>query len=420
MCLAWPASAQNASARAADNQTWLAATTTIPKSATGSSEIGGTSQRTRFVIGLDRHATFQVSSLSNPNRVIVELPDVKMQLPTLPKGQAVGLVSAVRGGLAGINLTKVIIDVTTPVVVERAVVERDKSGRAHHLALDIVPVDAVTRAAKGRKPLKAAFALGASGVQPPLPRPAERPEDRLAKAYKPIIVIDPGHGGHDSGAQKFGTIEKHVVLAFGKLLRDKLKATGRYHVLMTRDDDTFVALDERRAFAERHNAALFIAIHADYAGTSARGATIYSLRENVADDLKRSAKGEAAETALTGKELQRVKQVAREDVGTVQSILADLAAREIESTKDRTNAFTRTVIEYMGQSTSLKDNPDRSAAFRVLKTAQFPSVLIELAYVSNRQDAALLNSNAWRNKVSGSIVTAVENYFSQHIARLPM
>src|SRR6185295_17595278 len=119
---------------------------------------------------------------------------------------------------------------------------------------------------------------------------------------RPVIVIDPGHGGDDSGATRFGTIEKNVVLSFSLKLREKLDTTGRYKVLMTRDKDVFIPLEERREFAERHQAALFIAIHADYtARASARGATIYSLRPQVADVLRRSAEAEMRDSVLSGK-----------------------------------------------------------------------------------------------------------------------
>lgn len=373
-----------------------------------------TAESTRFVIGLDRSVDFQVFSLSNPNRVIVELPDVKMRLPILSDGQAVGLVKSFRGGLSAPGKSRVIIDVGSPVVIEKSAIERATDGKSSRLVIDIAP--APSRSAS----LKAPFSLGASNVQPPTPRPAVKPAVKRASVYRPIIVVDPGHGGHDSGAQKFGTVEKEVVLAFGLLLRSKLEATGRYRVLLTRDNDTFVELDDRRAFAEKHQAALFIAVHADYASTSARGATIYSLRESVAEDLKRSAKGQARENALSTEELKAVKANAGDAGSTIRSFFADLAQREVETNMERTSVFTRSVIEYMGQSTSLKDNPDRSAAFRVLKTAQVPAVLIELAYVSNAQDAKLLRSDDWRNKVSESIVTAVDNYFSNQIARLPM
>jgi N-acetylmuramoyl-L-alanine amidase len=387
----------------------------------------GDTSRTRFVIGLEKPAEFQVFSLANPNRVIVDMPDVRMQLPAHTGDAAVGLVKSFYGGLSAPGKTRVVIAVTAAVVVEKAAIEKTRDGKSHQLILDIVPVDASDRTSP-RKPLKSPVAMaslgaGAVGVeglqQPPLPKPAVRPEVKALKAFKPVIVIDPGHGGHDPGASKYGTIEKDVVLAFSLQLRDKLNATGRYKVLMTRDTDTFVELDARRDFGEQHNAALFIAVHADYAGSHARGATIYTLRDGVAKDLKRSAKGEVSANVLSATELAAVKKHDG-DASVVKNILADFAEREVEVNKERTNVFARSVIDFMGGSTNLQNNPDRSAAFRVLKTAKVPAVLIELAYVTNRQDAANLKSDQWRDKVAGSIYTAIENYFSNQMARLPM
>lgn len=388
------------------------AQTTQPASATA---VGGDLANTRFVVGLDRAAEFQVSALSNPNRVVVDLSDVKVQLPLLPEGKPVGLVQSFRGGLSAPGTMRIVIDVAAPVVVESARIEPAASGKGYVLNLEIAPLRTVVRKPLGSEP----YGLGAQGLQPPLPLPAERPDQRAARSFKPIIVIDPGHGGQDTGARKNGTVEKEVVLAFSKVLKEQLERTGRYKVLMTRETDVFVDLDERRAFAERHGANLFIAVHADYARTRARGATIYSLRENVANDLKRSARDDIADKVLSADEVTTVKQSSG-DVDAVKGILADLARRELDVTQERTSIFSRSVIEYMGASTNLRDDPDKQAAFRVLKTAQFPSVLIELAYVSNKEDAALLRSDAWRAKVSRSIVTAVENYFSHQLARLPL
>ena len=410
--------------------TALVAAMILPAGDVGAGDLAGDVKRTRFVIGLDRNVQFQVTALTAPNRVVVELPEVGMQLPSVPEGRTIGLVRSVRGGLSAPGRSRVVIDVTSPVVVESQIIEKPRDGKGHRLVLEIVPFDD-----KSRRPVKAAagaFGLGAVGVeppspftttvsaQPPVPRRAEAPKAKAARAYKPTIVIDPGHGGHDSGAQKFGAIEKDVVLTFAKVLREKLVATGRYNVLMTRESDVFVDLDERLEFGEKNKAALFIAVHADYANASARGATIYSLREGMADDLKRSAKVSVAQKAVSDKDMAAMRQGAAGDADLVKNILADLAQREVDATKDRTSVFTRSVIASMGQSTNLKDDPDRSAGFRVLKTAQFPSVLIELGYVSNREDAQLLQSDAWRQKVSGSIATAVENYFSNQLARLPM
>lgn len=384
-----------------------------------SDDLAGSRTRTRFVIGLDRATKFEVFSLQQPNRVIVDLPDLKVQLPVMTGEEPVGLVKSFRGGLAAPGKMRVVIDVTDPVVVETAELEPGADGK-QRLVLEIVPFS------PGKALRKQPFAqaslgnIGLAAIQPPVPRPAERPEVRAARAYKPIIVLDPGHGGHDSGALRNGTVEKDVVLAFGKTLRDKLNATGRYKVMMTRDKDVFIPLEERREFAEEHKAALFIAIHADYVPrATVRGATIYSLREGVANELARSARGERDIELLSSREVATVKEIGG-DAGVVRNILADLVQRETLATRERTGTFVKSVIEYMGQSTEMKENPDRTAAFAVLKTAKVPAVLIELAYVSNRQDAELLKSERWRTKVADSIVTAVENYFSHQVARLPM
>ncbi|MEZ5816830.1 MAG: N-acetylmuramoyl-L-alanine amidase [Hyphomicrobiaceae bacterium] len=376
--------------------------------------------RTRFVIALERTTPFEVSALSHPNRVVVDLPDVRIDLPPHPTGGAVGLVRGFRGGLAAPGRLRVVIDVTAPVVVEKAAIERGENGRSSHLVLEIVPLSALK---PGLAKSLASTKIGGAGlgsIQPPLPRPAKKPAERAAMAFRPTIVLDPGHGGHDSGARRAGTIEKDVVLAFSLVLRDRLKATGRYNVLMTRNDDTFVELDARRDFAERHRASLFMAIHADYAGSKASGATIYSLRDRVANELQRSAASEVARNVLSETELQAIKRIEVADTNAVKGFLADLAQREVAVTHERTNVFARSIIEFMGDATPMMNNPDRSAAFRVLKTAKVPSVLVELAYVTNKHDAANLKSDAWRRKVADSLVTAIDNYFTHQVARLPM
>lgn len=375
-----------------------------------------TAKRTRFVIGLDKKVDYSVFALSNPNRVIVELGDARIELPEILGNQPIGLIKAVRGGLSAPGRQRVVIDVLAPVVIDRQEIGKAPDGIGSQLTLDIVSVSATMKrtavASLGSAPSKL-------GVQPPMPRPAETPNHRAARVFKPIIVIDPGHGGHDSGAKKYGTVEKNVVLAFSKALKEKLEATGRYKIMMTRETDVFVELDARRAYAERHNASLFIAVHADYAGSRARGATIYSLRAGVADRLKRSAKDDAADDVLSKNEASAVRG-ADGDVGAVKGILADLARRELSVTQERTNMFTRSIVANMSETTKLRDDPDKQAAFRVLKTAKFPSVLIELGFVSNSQDAALLKSENWRKKVATSISSAVDNYFSHQLARLPL
>lgn len=379
--------------------------------------------RTRFVIGLEKPVAFQVSTLTNPNRVVVELPDVKVALPENSGKGPSGFVASFRGGQASDQKTRVVIDVTEPVVVTSSTIEKSPDGKGHRLAIEIASANENLNGAKP-KPAKAFAApagLGAGGVQPPLPLPAVSPKKKAERSYKPVIVIDPGHGGHDSGAQKHGAVEKDVVLAFGKVLRDKLAKTGQYKVLMTRDTDTFIELEDRVDFAEKNNAAIFIAVHADYANSNARGATIFSPRSEVVDSLKSSARGALVKNALNPNRAEVIKKVGGDrEVSTVKGILEDLAGQEVSATKQRVRQFADTVIAKMSDTTEMRASPDQQAAFRVLQTAQFPSVLIELAYVTNRKDAENLKSDEWRSEVANSIVTAIDNYFSTQLAHLPM
>ncbi len=381
---------------------------------TGTKQPDEAGQRTRFVIELRKPSPFRIRTLDNPRRVVVEMNRVAVRLPNVPAG-GYGLIKAMRAGTTTPGKTKVIVDVAAPVVVETSQIRENADGTAR-LEVILSPFRA--------PPKTAAFdtsklsRLGVGMVQPPVPQPANLDTATKPKGYRPLIVIDPGHGGHDSGAQKFGVNEKDVVLAFAHVLRKKLFATGRYRVAMTRSSDVFISLNERRRFAEEERAALFIAVHADYANSRARGATIYSLRKHVANRLRRAAANEAA-TEVMSDRVMRYVSAKQDDLGAVQGILGDLAQREVQVNLERTNVFTKFAIAQMGVATTMRSKPHREAAFAVLKTAKVPSVLIELAYVSNRRDAARLQSSRWRHEVADSLTTAVDKYFSHSLSQIP-
>ena len=285
-------------------------------------------QRTRFVIGLPKTTEFEVFSLTNPNRVVVQVTETKLRLPEQPKASPIGLIKSFQAGLAGTERSRVIIYVTEPVIVSSARIEKTKDGNSQHLVVEIasfVPVTAGIPPVKQKAAMTPPpFALGGAGLQPPLPRPAVSPDVLAQRAFKPIIVIDPGHGGHDSGAEKNGAVEKDITLAFSKILAKKLNATGRFKVMMTRDEDVFIPLGDRVSFGEKNKANLFIAVHCDYAdtGSTASGATIYSLRDSVADSLRRSTRGDVASKVLSKNEVEKVKQASDgEDVSLVKGIL---------------------------------------------------------------------------------------------------
>jgi len=233
------------------------------------------------------------------------------------------------------------------------------------------------------------------------------PEAKVSDT-RPLVVLDPGHGGPDHGTRMAPTEspEKTIVLEFCLLLKEKLEKTGKYRVAMTRTDDTFVALAERVSFARDRKAALFISVHADAlerVDGDAQGATIYTLSETASDA-----------TAASVAEIEnRADVIAGLDIAPeatdVADILIDLAKRE---TKTFSLQFARTLVGEMKNATRLHKEPMRSASFVVLKAPDIPSVLVELGYVTNKQDLKSMTSDAWRGKVTDAVMQAVGTYFN--------
>jgi N-acetylmuramoyl-L-alanine amidase len=222
-------------------------------------------------------------------------------------------------------------------------------------------------------------------------------------------VIDAGHGGPDNGTQSNGEMEKNIVLTFALALRDRLEKAGKYRVVMTRTDDTFIPLDERVKVARKETAALFISIHADALPKregDAQGASVYTLSEKASDaEAERLAEAENKADAIGGVTLSEEPMVA--------DILIDLAQRE---TRTFSNRFAKTLIGEMKTKVRMHKHPLKSAGFRVLKAPDVPSVLIELGYVSNKSDLELLVSEAWRSKTVGSMAQAIDAFLGKRLA----
>src|SRR5262249_43225508 len=258
--------------------------------------------------------------------------------------------------------------------------------------------------------------LRAAAIDNRLPRQAEptAPHDDPAKSAgdpRPLIVVDPGHGGIDTGTHaSSGEQEKNLVLAFATMLRDKLEKTGKYRVVMTRSDDTFVQLGERVRFARAQQAQLFISIHCDAlarGGGYADGATIYTLSDQASDaEAQRLADAENRADIIAGVNLS-------EEPNDIADILIDLAQRE---TKTFSAAFPRSAAHQLKSAARLHQNPLRSAGVRVLKAPDVPSVLIELGYVSNAGDLKQLVSDQWRSRAGEAIAQAVHTYFTTRFA----
>ena len=327
--------------------------------------------------------------------------------------QASGLVTGVRETRHG-NGTRIILDLAEPAVVS----DGGFDGDGRELTLTLQPVDEARFAeASLASPLDFfPFTWGnrASSrykVSIPVPPPAKAlPLPRIAgDESRPLVVIDPGHGGVDPGAiGPSGIREKDVTLRVAKAIRDQLLATGRVRVALTRDDDRYLVLRERFGIARRLHANLFISIHCDSVGQGdATGASVYTLSEVASDK-------EAAKLAARENKADIISGVNLGDApADVSSILIDLTQRE---TMNSSADFARLLGREAKPLMPLKANFHRMASLMVLKAPDMPSILFETGYISNPGDAAFLDSADGRHRIAESVANAVEVHFARRMA----
>jgi N-acetylmuramoyl-L-alanine amidase len=368
--------------------------------------VAGDRERTRFIADLSKKVNVHVFALGNPYRVIVDAPDVNFQMPDGLGKEKRGLVTAYRYGLFAPGKSRIVIDVSGPFLIDKAFVLEPRDDQPARLVIDLVPTDEKTFQAKLKEAKPPQPASEGAAVIPQAPP--------RAPDAKPVVVLDPGHGGIDPGTNPNGVPEKEVVLAFAKVLKTKLAATGRYEVCLTREDDTFVPLRERVEFAQKKGAGLFLSIHADYFPNQAEkttGATVYTLSEQASDDeAKELAAKENFSDALAGIELPN------DSDEVVANILIDLAQRE---TQNRSTLFARSIVGELASRSALHTRRLRSAGFRVLKAPDVPSVLLELGFLSNPDDERRLTSEAWRDRIADGVVGSIDGYFAKRVARNP-
>ncbi|WP_082025575.1 N-acetylmuramoyl-L-alanine amidase [Methyloceanibacter caenitepidi] len=368
--------------------------------------LAGDRERTRFIADLSKKVDVNVFALGNPYRVIVDAADVSFQMPDGIGNEKRGLVTAFRYGLFAPGKSRIVLDISGPFLIDRSFVLGARDDQPARLVIDLVPTDEKTFLARQQEQRSKA----AESEPSPMPLAMAPSSDE-----KPVVVLDPGHGGVDPGAKSAnGVQEKDVVLAFAKRLRKKLEATDRYHVYMTRDDDTFLPLKERVKYAREKGAGLFISLHADYFSAEiedVRGATVFTLSEEASDEEARAlAAKENLSDAIAGVELPK------DSDEVVTNILIDLAQRE---TNNRSVVMARSIVGELAAKGRLHTKQLRSAGFRVLKAPDVPSVLLELGFLSNEEDEKQLTSEVWHERMAGAISDAVDNYFKKRLARAP-
>lgn len=362
--------------------------------------VGTHPDKVRIVLDMDRRVDFSIFLLPDPYRVVVDVPEVSFRLPETATNRTVGPIAGWRYGQFRAGTSRVVIDASSPVQVKSAFVLPPSGAQQYRLVIDLVQSTRDAFLADSDASIKRHVALSAPRVAAPPAAPAPLPtsDDRLT------IVIDAGHGGVDPGAIGHdGAYEKDIVLAAARTLKESLEATGRYKAVLTREDDSFIRLRERIAIARRVDADLFLSLHADsIEDASLRGLSVYTLSETASDkEAEALATSENKADIVAGIDLSHQEP-------EVTNILIDLAQRRTMNYSARLAGY---VVHEMERETKLLGRPHRFAGFAVLKAPDVPSILVELGFLSNREDNKRLQDPAYRREVAVGLTRAIDRYF---------
>ncbi len=370
--------------------------------------IGEHEDRTRFVVELSDPIALRTFTLNNPNRVVIDMPAVAWHLSGPPRPTGFGAVKSYRYGLFRPGNSRFVIDLNQPVTVSDPLVIPPQDGYGYRVVIDLFPTaqPKFDQSAGWPADLKARenAAERVASLPPSAPQILPRTET------KRIIVLDPGHGGIDSGTNGVnGLQEKDLVLDVASRVERALQRRGTYTVHLTRDNDVYIPLGERVNIGRSWRADLFISLHADSnPDPGVSGASVYTLSEKGSDkEAARLAREENQSDVIAGVDLSG-------ENSQVAPILIDLAQRD---TINRSSRFAQTAVTELSRATDiLPRQPHRSAAFVVLKAPDVPAVLIELGYLSNTEDAGQMNTARWRDTVAEAIASAVDRQFAPQTA----
>ncbi|PRZ46381.1 N-acetylmuramoyl-L-alanine amidase [Tritonibacter scottomollicae] len=354
-------------------------------------------------LGLSQGVPFRVFTLSDPRRVVLDFQEVDWTGLDAATFLQAAPVSNVRFGGYVPGWSRLVLELAEPMQVRSAAMEIDRETSAATLKLALAQTNAEAFAAAAGAPYDPRLDLPAPAqIEGLMPRDTEAPL---------VVMLDPGHGGLDPGAEAEGGIaEKDLMLAFAYDLGERLVRSGAFEVLLTREGDYFVSLERRIAMAHQQGADIFISLHADSVTEGmAHGTVIYTLSKSASDvaSAKLAERHDRADL-LAGSDLSEADDV-------VTDVLLDLARQE---THPRSKALAQSVIEaLMEQGGPVNRRPLRSAGFSVLKSADIPSVLIELGFMSSPRDLELLTDPAWQARTAQSILNGLLAWREADVAR---
>lgn len=346
--------------------------------------------RTDMSLQLSQGVPFRVFTLDGPPRLVVDFREVDftgVQAEDL-LSQA-GRIEAVRFGAFQPGWSRLVADMAEPMIAQEIGMPVDPNTGRATLQIKLKTVDAAVFAEKSGAPKDPNWAPAFLSINVP----PDDGDDTFT------VVLDPGHGGIDPGAERGGVSEKDLMLSFARTLAEALRREGT-RVVLTRDEDIFVALETRVAIAHRVHADLFISLHADNLQQGgAKGATVYTLSDEASEDATELlvARHERADI-LMGADLTGVDD-------QLSQIILDIARTE---TEPRSTELAKTVVGGMSAAGGpMNRRPLRKAGFSVLKSADIPSVLIEIGFLSSKRDLANLSDPVWRQEIAESIAQSV-------------
>ncbi len=373
----------------------------------------GDDKQTRVVLDLDRKVDVRASTLGDPYRVVLDLPQITFNLPPGTGTAGRGLIRTFRYGLVMPGGSRVVFDLAGPAKIDKTYLMEAANEQPPRLVVEMSAVEKSAFKATPpdeTKPQLRPTVVADAAASAVIANSTSAAAPANANDGRPVVVIDPGHGGADNGTvAESGENEKDLVLDFAKALRERIEKNGKFRVVMTRDDDTFVPLGDRVKIARNQGAALFVSIHADAlpkAEGDAQGATIYTLSDKASDaEAEKLADAENRADAIAGINLT-------EEPPDVADILIDLTQRE---TRTFSNRFAHTLADQMKSVARMHKHPLKSAGFKVLKANDVPSVLVELGYVSNKDDLQHLVSESWRSKTVGAVSQAIDLFLGKRV-----
>ena len=382
----------------------VAASAQVTSSLTGV-RVGQHDGMTRLILDLTEPTTFKIFALSGPPRVVIDLPTLHWAMEERSFVVGHSGVVRLRYGQFRPDTSRIVVDLDQPLAVRQPrMLAADAEGTApHRLVLDFVPVSLSAYEAAARPPKPVLRAKPAAPAGPvPLPRLKPAP-----KPVRHLIAIDAGHGGRDPGAiASNGLREKTLALAFARELRTVLVESGRYQAVMTRDGDRKIRLKRRVVIARNAGADLFLSIHLDrLENRDVRGASVYTLSDEASDV-------ETAELAARENKADIVADVDLTD-GYDEDVAKVLISLVQQNTMNCSAALAATLLPELERVAPLIRRPHRFGDFRVLKAPDIPSVLVELGFLSNDQDAERLTSKTHRRALAGAILNALDTYFRE-------